>query len=77
MLPALAMRYLARCADVPAESETYARKLMQAPVPVTLGRHVRTFHDFLMLNALVGTRATRAALNQAVAALRRAFRNDG
>jgi acetyl esterase len=54
------------------EGEAYARKLMQAGVPVNLGRYLGTIHDFVMLNALAGSRATRAALNQAIAALRKA-----
>lgn len=56
------------------EGEAYARKLLQAGVPVMLGRYVGTFHDFVMLNALAGTRATRSALNQAIGTLRELFR---
>ena len=52
------------------EGETYAAKLRQAGVPVTTVRYDGTIHDFMLLNALSETRATRAAIGQATAFLR-------
>jgi len=56
------------------EGEAYARKLSQAGVKVTAVRYAGTIHDFVMLNALSGTPATRAAIAQANRALQDAFR---
>jgi acetyl esterase/lipase len=53
------------------EGEAYAAKLRSAGVPVTTVRYDGTIHDFMMLNALSQTRATRAAIGQATACLRR------
>ena len=57
------------------EGEAYARKLMQAGVDVTAVRFLATPHDFVMLNALADTPASRAAVELAaqklVAGLRR------
>jgi acetyl esterase len=47
------------------EGEAYANKLMQAGVPVTATRYLGTLHDFVMLNALANTPASRAAIDQA------------
>ena len=55
------------------EGEAYARKLSSAGVRVTSIRYNGTIHDFVMLNALAGTPATRGAIAQAVGALRRAL----
>ena len=55
------------------EGEAYARKLSGAGVRVTSVRYNGTIHDFVMLNALAGTPATRGAIAQAVGALRRAL----
>jgi acetyl esterase len=55
------------------EGEAYARKLQQAGVPVTAVRALGTIHDFVMLNALAETPATRGAIAQTTALLRRAF----
>ncbi|AET88187.1 putative exported lipase/esterase [Burkholderia sp. YI23] len=55
------------------EGEAYARKLTQAGVPVTSVRYNGTIHDFVMLNALADTPATRAAIGQANATLRAAL----
>lgn len=55
------------------EGEAYVRKLQQAEVPVTAMRALGTIHDFVMLNALAETPATRGAIAQATAMLRRAF----
>jgi acetyl esterase len=56
------------------EGEAYASKLRQAGVPVTTVRYDGTVHDFMMLNSLAETRATRAAVAQATAVLRGALR---
>ncbi|SAL64771.1 esterase/lipase/thioesterase [Caballeronia arvi] len=56
------------------EGEAYARKLTQAGVPVTSVRYNGTIHDFVMLNALAGTPATRAAIGQANATLKAALK---
>ena len=57
------------------EGEAYAAKLRLAGVPVTTVRYDGTCHDFMLLNALSQTKATRAAIGQATAFLRDAFRN--
>jgi acetyl esterase len=58
------------------EGEAYAAKLRQAGVLVTTVRYNGTCHDFMLLNALSQTRATRAAIAQATAFLRQAFETD-
>jgi acetyl esterase len=55
------------------EGEAYARKLSDAGVRVTSVRYNGTIHDFVMLNALADTPATRGAIEQAVGALRGAL----
>lgn len=55
------------------EVEAYAHKLMQAGVRVTAGRVLGTIHDFMMLNALADTPATRSAIALAGAQLREAL----
>lgn len=55
------------------EGEAYAAKLRLAGVPVTTVRYDGTCHDFLLLNSLSQTHATRAAIAQATAFLRHAF----
>jgi acetyl esterase/lipase len=57
------------------EGEAYADKLREAGVPVTAVRYQGVIHDFVMLNALRGTHAAEAAINQAVAFLREALRD--
>jgi acetyl esterase len=52
------------------EGEAYAAKLRSAGVPVTTVRYDGTIHDFMLLNALSETQATRAAIDQATAFLR-------
>jgi len=52
------------------EGEAYAAKLRSAGVPVTTVRYDGTIHDFMLLNALSETRATRAAIGQAIGFLR-------
>ncbi|MFD0115833.1 alpha/beta hydrolase [Streptomyces sp. NPDC058320] len=48
------------------EGEAYANKLREAGVPVTAVRYQGVIHDFVMLNALRGTQAAKAAITQAV-----------
>jgi acetyl esterase/lipase len=55
------------------EGEAYAAKLRSAGVPVTTVRYDGTVHDFMLLNSLSDTRATRAAVVQACAFLRDAL----
>jgi acetyl esterase len=55
------------------EGEAYAHKLSDAGVRVTSVRYNGTIHDFVMLNALADTPATRGAIAQAVTALRGAL----
>ncbi|MFD9391153.1 alpha/beta hydrolase [Streptomyces sp. NPDC060000] len=55
------------------EGEAYANRLREAGVPVTAVRYQGIIHDFVMLDALRGTHAAEAAINQAVTALRTAF----
>ncbi|MFF3844177.1 alpha/beta hydrolase [Streptomyces sp. NPDC002328] len=58
------------------EGEAYAAKLRSAGVPVTTVRYDGTIHDFMLLNALSETRATRAAIDQATAFLRTGLGTD-
>jgi acetyl esterase/lipase len=58
------------------EGEAYAAKLRMAGVPVTTVRYDGTIHDFMLLNPLRETRATRAAIDQATKFLRQAFGTD-
>jgi acetyl esterase len=55
------------------EGEAYARKLGQAGVSVASTRYNGAIHDFVMLNGLADSPATRNAIAQANAALRQAF----
>jgi len=55
------------------EGEAYADKLAQAGVRVTSVRYNETCHDFVMLNPLANTPATRAAIQQAIDALEQAL----
>ncbi|KOU63223.1 esterase [Streptomyces sp. MMG1533] len=55
------------------EGEAYANKLREAGVPVTAVRYQGIIHDFVMLDALRGTHAAEAAVNQAVSTLRTAL----
>lgn len=52
------------------EGEAYARKLDEAGCPVIAVRFNGVIHDFMMLNALSATPATRAAMSLAKAKLR-------
>jgi acetyl esterase/lipase len=55
------------------EGEAYAAKLRLAGVPVTTVRYDGTIHDFMLLNPLSQTHATRAAIDQATSTLRQAL----
>src|SRR5665811_427546 len=55
------------------EGEAYAAKLRTAGVPVTTVRYDGVVHDFMLLNAMSESRATRAAIAQATAHLRAAL----
>jgi acetyl esterase len=55
------------------EGEAYARRLTQAGVPTTSVRYNGTLHDFMMLNPVRGTRASTAAVEQAIRVLRAAL----
>ncbi len=55
------------------EGEAYGRKLAAAGVSVTSTRYNGTIHDFVMLNAVAATPTAKAAVEQANAALRKAF----
>ena len=54
------------------EGEAYAERLRAAGTAVTTVRYDGITHDFLMLNALRDTHATRAAIAQAISILRSA-----
>jgi acetyl esterase len=58
------------------EGEAFASRLRDAGVPVTAVRFQGTIHDFVMLNALSGTQAARAATLLAAGVLRQAL-GDG
>jgi acetyl esterase len=55
------------------EGEAYAARLRAAGVAVTTVRYDGTTHDFMMLNPLSDTHATRAAVAQAISVLRDAL----
>lgn len=55
------------------EGEAYAHKLMAAGVGVTAVRYLGTIHDFVMLNPLSGTPATRSAIRLATEKLKEAL----
>jgi acetyl esterase/lipase len=58
------------------EGEAFAAKLRLAGVPVTTVRYDGTIHDFMLLNPLRDTRATRGAIDQATSILRKALGTD-
>ena len=55
------------------EGEAYAARLRGAGVAVTTVRYDGITHDFMMLNPLSATQATRAAIAQAISVLRDAL----
>jgi acetyl esterase len=55
------------------EGEAYAARLRAAGVPVTTARYDGVTHDFMTLNALSNTPATRATVAQAISILRDAL----
>jgi acetyl esterase len=55
------------------EGEAYAARLRAAGVEVTTVRYDGITHDFMMLNPLSATHATRAAVAQAISVLREAL----
>jgi acetyl esterase len=55
------------------EGEAYAAKLRLAGVRVTTVRYNGVVHDFMLLDAMSDSNATRAAIAQATAHLRQAF----
>ena len=55
------------------EGEAYAARLRAAGVEVTTVRYDGTTHDFMMLNPLSSSAATRAAVAQSIAILREAL----
>jgi acetyl esterase len=55
------------------EGEAYAARLRAAGVAVTTVRYDGITHDFMMLNPLSSTHATRAAVAQAISILRHAL----
>jgi len=57
------------------EGEAYAHKLMHAGVPVLMVRFGGTIHDFMLLEPLKDTLATKNAIRLASAKLKEAFDN--
>jgi acetyl esterase/lipase len=55
------------------EGEAYAARLRAAGTEVTTVRYDGITHDFLLLNSLRDTHATRGAISQAIAVLRNGF----
>ncbi|MFD1951531.1 alpha/beta hydrolase [Sphingomonas arantia] len=53
--------------------EAYARRLAEAGVTTTCVRYNGTIHDFMLLNVLGGSTASRGATAQSIAALRSAL----
>ncbi|MBZ2194933.1 alpha/beta hydrolase [Occultella gossypii] len=55
------------------EGEAYARRLIQAGVPTTSVRYNAIIHDFMMLNPVRSSRASTAAVEQAIHVLSKAL----
>lgn len=64
---------VAECDPLRDEGEAFARKLLEAEVNVTCARHLGTVHGFAVLDALAESASARAAMAQAIAALREAL----
>ncbi|PKH49544.1 hypothetical protein CXF68_02045 [Tenacibaculum sp. Bg11-29] len=58
------------------EGEAYAKKLRMAKVPVVSTRYGGTIHDFLMLNPLRETFASKAALEQICNFLKESYKKE-
>jgi len=56
------------------EGEQYAHHLMQAGVETTAIRFLGTIHDFVLLNPIANTPATRGAISMAISFLKKHFR---
>lgn len=56
------------------EGYAYAHKLIEAEVPVTAKRYIGTIHDFMLINDLAETPATRDAISTVNSYLRQAFK---
>ena len=69
--PALVI--VGECDVLRDEGEAYAARLRAVGLDVTTTRYDGAIHDFMMLNPLSETRATRAAIAQAVTTLRAAL----
>lgn len=54
------------------EGEAYAHRLIEAGVETTIVRYEAILHDFMMLNPVRSTQASTAAVEQAIAVLRKA-----
>ncbi|PYP91166.1 MAG: lipase [Candidatus Angelobacter sp. Gp1-AA117] len=63
----------AECDVLRDEGELYARKLMQAGVPVICTRYLGAIHGFVSINALAESAATKAAIEQVCGMLRDTF----
>jgi acetyl esterase len=63
----------AECDVLRDEGEAYARKLMEAGVPVTGTRYLGVIHGFTVTNFLAEIPATRASIAQTCAMLRQVF----
>jgi acetyl esterase len=63
----------AECDVLRDEGEAYARRLAEAGVPVTATRYLGAIHDFVTMSRLADAPAQRAAIAQAVHALRAAL----
>lgn len=58
------------------EGEAYARKLMQAGVPVVACRYIGLIHDFMMLNGFTQAPGVRAAIAQAIDTIKHVFKKN-
>lgn len=58
------------------EGEDFAHKLKESGVQVTMTRAMGTIHDFVVLNPLAKTPATRTAIEAAGRALKKALKKE-